>query len=121
MLVVWLSAVTLFFPLQGVECKSVATRLCFNSCMNSRIPACRIPDLLSCIAIFSLLWLEMSSRYQHPAIGLMPLLARCVSWEHCLYVVISLIGGAPNPYPFCLVEGWHCHKLLSFLPASSWS
>src|SRR5258706_5127115 len=116
MLVVWWSAVTLLFPLQAVEYNSIATRLCFNSCMNSRIPACRIPDHLSCTRIVALLWLEMSSRYQHPAIGLMPLLARRVSWEHCLHIVISLIGGAPNPYPFRLVEGWHCHKLILSLP-----
>ena len=121
MLVVWWSAVTLFFPLQGVGYNSVSTRLCFNSCMNSRIPACRIPDLLSCTTIIPMLWLEMSSCYQHPAIGLMPLLARRISREHRLHKVISLIGGAPHPYPFCLVEGWHCHKLLFFLSASSWT
>src|SRR5258706_10103986 len=92
--------------------------------MNSRIPACRIPDLLSCNMIVPLLWLEVSSRYQQPAIGLMPLLTRRVSWEHRLHIVISLIGCAPNPYPFCLVEGWHCHSSFPFsrLPHgnSSW-
>src|SRR5579884_2810264 len=84
----------------------------FSSDMNTHVPACLIPNLVrtTCISISSF-GLKTSSRDEHLAIVLMPLLARRVRRKYILHIMIALVSSTYNPYSFCLVEVRHCHIL----------